>query len=243
MSNNQSTEPDPYGNLGAVHDGLWTSKWSGWTREFLDNYFASIATWGPLNVNQCCLLLQGQPPTPPGGDEIISCLGEYENLVGRFRADVKRGALAANPTANELAAWCDHMNADLPRALVEAIIERAAGLSPSQSAPQSSSPIILAPWIPLNLNISKRVAIEKPTLGRPSTAKATYEAMVKAGKKELMAHARRGKDLKLLDIARILIGKGLTPGMTEATVISRLKSKLPVEKAKLTAAEAISRRP
>ena len=242
MPNPVPRDPDPYGRLGTIPEALWSTKWGGWSHKRQDEYFASVATWGPLSIEQCCLLLQGQPPMPAGWDELVSCLGEYESLVGRFKADVKRGALAPNPTADELAAWCDCMHAQLPVALVHALREQSAGVLPPTMAPQSSQPIVLSNWIPLNLGATKNSTPSTPARGRPSTAKPTYDAMVREGKKVLMARAEQGVDMTLSEIAAHIIGHGLAPGMQKSSIVSRLKSKLPFEKAQMTAAMAKSRR-
>jgi hypothetical protein len=242
MPSSTTKDPDPYGRKGTIPEALWSTKWGGWSHKRQDEYFASVATWGPLSIEQCCLLLQGQPPMPSGWDELVSCLGEYESLVARFKADVKRGALAPNPTADELAAWCDCMHAQLPVALVLALREKSAGELPPTMAPQSSKPLVLASWIPLNLSETPNPTPSKPVRGRPSTAKPTYDAMVREGKEVLMASAKQGDDMKLGDIAEHIIEKGLAPGMQKSSIVSRLKSKLPFEKAQMTAAMAKSRR-
>lgn len=226
------------GDEGAIPDALWSNRWTSWTREYRNEYFASVVGWGPLSMAQACHLLQGLPPMPHGWDEPETCLAEYESLVGRFKTDIQRGALPRNPTADELAAWCDAMNAQLPPAVVEALQHQAQGNMASAQMPQSSTPVKLASWIPAGLIQPTNACAPKPKRGRPQTAKATYDRMEIEGKRLLMDQARVGIDLTLSEIADHIRKTGLAPGMKDSSIVSRLKAKLPIEKARQTAANA-----
>ena len=235
-----SSSVDMYGDCGAIPDARWNALWALWSDEKRNEYFASVASWGPLGIGQCEQLIQGLPPSPPGWSRPSSCLAEYTSLVTRLREDMARRAISSAPTAAELAGWCDPMNAALPEALVQALL--VPGPLPGCAAAQTLTPVLLARWIPA-MPQAQVAHASKPKRGRPKAAAGTIEAIVERARGMLMASARIGECLTQRQLITRLKAEGFGSSMSDENLLSRLKhAKLPTQEAAATAEMARSRK-
>ena len=181
---------------------------------------------------------------PKGWDEQPVHLQEFEAIVGRFKADIDRGAIPAQPTAHELAAWCNVMHAAIPAELVRALAATTTGATAQPANPQFPQTIRVPAWVPAGVIASNRhtdAKPAKPKRGRPKVAPGTYESIVTEAAREQMDQARHGKLRTIRDLASHIEAMGMGSGMTRSTIEARLKGKLPTEKAKQTAMRANQR--
>ena len=229
-------DPDLYGDLGAIPDAAWTDRWMRWDRQAQDTYMADVATWGLLHLEQMEHLLQGLlPPSyswlcPP------TALVEFQPLIFRLRQDIDRGALPKAPTPNEFAAWCDLMRAELPAPFVQALLAAAKLPPPPVSAPQSPTSITLPGWAAMLGSPTKTSKPRSPPKrGRPPATEPTNDVLCKDGKRILMAAARKGKVLTIIDVAKELQSTPCGSGKELGNLARRLKGKLPIDQARATA--------
>lgn len=231
---------DVYGDGDELPDAQWNSIWTKWDHWQRDKYFASVVHWGPLGIGQCEQLIQGFPPSPAGWSRPTSCLAQYGELVARLREDVARGHISSSPTAEELAGWCDAMNASLPEALVRALLTPAT--APGCAAPQTVTTVSLPAWVPALPQPPSAQPLKRKR-GRPKAAAGTIAAITERARSMLMEAARLGKTTTQLQLVRNLKAEGLGSAMSDENMLSRLKhAKLPTKEAAATAVIARSRK-
>lgn len=231
------TDPvDPYGHQGAIADAQWTARWMQWNSQERDAHFAGVVHWGVLDIDQCEQLLQGLPPRPHGWLPATSYLAASRSSIARLRTDVARGAIPPNPTAAELASWCDQMHVSLPAPLVDALENPAA--APGATAAQSPVRMALPAWASPAAFFGATSAPKKPARGRPKGSSASYGAVIREGSELLLKAARDGRELTLPQVAKQLTSMPVAVGMNEGNILRRLKGRLPVAQAKETAAQA-----
>lgn len=234
MAKPEKSNPDPYGNLGAVPDASWTEKWMRFSVAERDGHLASVAHWGPLDLVQMVHLIQGLLPPFNTWLAESTCMTEFMPMITRLRQDIERGVFPKAPTANEFAAWCDHMSVVLPDPLVEEL-KKVAMAPPAQPVPQSTTAIVIPAWVPNSLFGCKPIRPKKIPRGRPPTAQANYSVLIQEGQRMLMEAARTGQRMTLPEVARELQGIPCGQSMTTANIERRLKGKLPIAQARATA--------
>ncbi len=229
-----NTDIQDRGDMECVADPSWEALWSRWDLEDVQGYLAQAAAFGPLSENQAAALLQGLPPPPKGWQDPCTVLAEFECVVQRLRYDIGREHFPANPTPQELAAWCDSINHSLPVPFVDALRTAASGAATATPmAAQSSSTYERPSWVVLP-PASPSTPL-KPRPGRPRTAEARNDALIKEGTKIINEHADRGVIITLPEIANQLAGALVATGMTKTSIERRLKGQLPVVVAKARA--------
>jgi hypothetical protein len=234
-------DADLYGNLGTIADASWDERWSRFSLEQLHTYLAGVASCGVLSMEQMEALIQGHAPPPSTWLPTNTCLVEHVPMVERLRTDVARGAVAKVQTPNEFAAWCDQMGVALPWAFVHEL-QRIGGPSPiAPSTPQSTVVIKVPAWAPLKIQATNTKA-QKRRPGRPNSSEQKYEVLVRDGIRIMMEAARCGQVLGIREVAAALATTTCGLGLSAATIERRLKSKLPIEQARVTAAKSLAHR-
>lgn len=226
---------DPYGHCGATPTRGWTEIWSTWSPQAIDDHFRGAATWGTLDKVQAGQLIQGLPPQPKGWLDLGCCLGEATAAVDRLLLDMAGGAIPHAITPEELAAWCDRMAVGLPQPFVEGLWQAHRTDQPVSEVTQAATSLNMPPWVPSKLVDSGGHSKAVAKKGRPATMKATYQALVAAGTKLLLARANQGQRMTVAAVARELHGTPVAAGMTDDNIFRRLKGKLPIKSAAATA--------
>lgn len=227
---------DPYGNLGAISDASWAERWMCWDIDAQDDYFASVATWGPLYLEQMEHLIQGLLPPTSGWLCPPTALAEFQPMIIRLREDIDRGVISKAPTPNEFAAWCDQTGAELPAPFVQAI-QAVAMLPPAPiSAPQSTASIVLPGWASmLAVGVAPAKTISLPKRGRPPATESTNDVLCRDGTRILMDAASKGTVLRVIDVAKQLQATPCGLGKAADNIARRLKGNLPIAHARATA--------
>lgn len=226
---------DIYGNLGVIPDASWTERWVCFSQRQRDDYMRTVAYWGLLGMVQMEHLIQGLLPPPKNWITLPTCMVEFEPLVARLRQDIQRGAFPKAATANELAGWCDHMNAELPAPLVEELRKpTSCGVMHAAEA-QSTTPICVPAWAPLPMTPTIAQVTKTPARGRPQKDPGRVEALIETSVDVLMSAARKGQALTLPEVAEAVRKLPCGQGMTVDNITRRLKGQLPVDQAKATA--------
>ncbi len=228
------------GDLGALADPSWEEKWAAWTPERVHEHIAQAALYGPLSAPQVKALLQGLPPPPKGADSTGTVLAEFEAIVMRFDKDVERHKVSPCPTPEELAAWTNAMDHDLPEPFMSALegANLAGAMQRTGHAPGGLS-ISLPAWIPLTHSTNAPVAAPRKA-GRPRTAAADQQALVRAARQVLNGAAATGQEMTLLEVAKRLVGEPVAGAKSASTIKRQLNGQLDVAKAKTKARRVAS---
>lgn len=230
-------EPDPYGNLGAISDASWEARWMRWPKSDRDDYLASIAHWGPMDITQMAHLIQGLLPPTYEWLPLPTCMVEFLPVVKRLEQDIARGDLPQAPTPNEFAAWCDFMRIPLPEPLVRAIHEVAALPKVTHVPRQSTIEFVGPAWAPIPIPTGGQTVKPRspPKRGRPVTTAPKLDVILSDAKGILMEAARKGEVLTITALAKQLLTTPNGGGMTVPNLERRLKGVLPTAQARATA--------
>lgn len=234
MAKPEKSNPDPYGNLGAVADASWAEKWMRFSLADRDRHLASVAHWGPLDLVQMEHLIQGLLPPFNTWLAESTCMTEFMPMITRLRQDIERRAFPQAPTPNEFAAWCDQMGVALPEPLVQGL-QNLAMASPAQPVPQSTIAIIIPAWVPNSLFGCKPTRRKKKPRGRPSTGQANCGVLIQEGQRILMDAARAGQKMTIREVAKALQELPCGQDMSTENIERRIKGKLPIAQARATA--------
>jgi hypothetical protein len=189
------------GDAGATPDPDWSSRFINKDHAQIDEYIASHAAYGPLRSDQVTAILQHLPPPQAGWDTFPGVLDEYAGAISRWKTDVARGATPPNPTPSELAAWCDNVGAELPRAFVTRLRTEKSKHKRVKQAPKR---IDYPSWVPLAQPQAPKADPTKKR-GRPKLDPDLTGQLVSDAKQIQDAAAKAGNEKTISEIAKVLV--------------------------------------
>jgi hypothetical protein len=137
--------------------------------------------------------------------------------------DVARGATPLNPTPNELAAWCDCVGAELPRAFVTRLREE----KPKQKRKSQAIKRIPYPsWLPQALALPSQ-PIHKKKSGRPRLNSSLADQLVNDAKHIQERAAKTGTDKTIPEIAKELGKRAEYCHWETSTIERKLNGQIP----------------